>query len=245
MPLPVWDEAEVERWPQAYRRKYDALSSGHEAVGLCDFCDEDWQRIKAYYYGMISQIDANIGRLLESLRASGQLEDTLIVFTADHGENLGDHHLLFKGTTYDCVTRVPFLVRPPEAVSSSTRDLLCSSIDVLPTVLDLAGIAHPDPSPIQGQSLAPCLADPGHRLRESVLIENGGIRRSVRTETALLTWHGPSRRGELYDLAADPDCLVNLWDEPGAAALRSTLLDELIHLMAANVDPLPVKEGPW
>jgi arylsulfatase len=245
MPLPVWDEAEVARWPEAYKRKYYALSDGHEAVGLCDFCDADWQRIKAYYYGMISQIDANIGRLLEALRARGELGDTLIVFTADHGEMLGDHRLLFKGTTYDCVTQVPFIVCPPGGTSEGARELLCSTIDILPTLLDLAGVAHPDPSPIQGQSLAPCLDDAGHRLRESLLIENGGVRRSIRTEDALLTWHGPQAGGELYDLAADPDCLVNLWDEPEAADLQSRLLDELIHLMAANVDPLPVKEGPW
>lgn len=112
-------------------------------------------------------------------------------------------------------------------------------------MLDLAGVAHPGPSPIQGQSLAPALADVGYRLRDSVLIENCGIRRSIRTERALLTWHGPQTRGELYDLSADPHCLVNLWDEPGAAELQSSLLDELIHRMAANVDPLPTQEGPW
>jgi len=199
---------------------------------------------------MISQIDANVGHLLDTLRTRGQLEDTLVLFTADHGENLGDHRLLFKGTTYDCVTQVPFIVCPPGAASSHAasrfaRDLLCSTIDILPTILDLAGIAHPDPSPIQGQSLAPALADAGHHLRNGVLIENGGIRRSIRTERALLTWHGPQTRGELYDLTADPDCLVNLWNKPDAAGLQTRLLDELIHLMAANVDPLPVKEGPW
>jgi arylsulfatase len=265
MPLPVWDAAEVEGWPEAYRRKFYARSGGHEAVGLCDFSGEDWQRIRAYYYGMISQIDANVGRLLDTLLAQGQLDNTLVLFTADHGENLGDHHLLFKGTTYDCVTKVPLIVCLPQAARiqgaqsqatqsqatqsqaapSAARDLLCSTIDILPTVLDLAGVAYPDPSPIQGQSLAPTISDASLQLRDSLLIENGGIRRSIRTETALLTWHGPQTRGELYDLTADPDCLVNLWDDPDAAELQTWLLDKLIHLMAANVDPLPIKEGPW
>jgi arylsulfatase A-like enzyme len=245
MPLPTWDEAEVEGWPEAYKRKFYARSGGHEAVGLCDFSAQDWRRIRAYYYGMITQIDANIGRLLDTLRGQGRLDNTLVVFTADHGENLGDHRLLFKGTTYDCVTKVPFVVRTPGAAQSADRDLLCSTIDVLPTLLDLAGVAHPSPSPIQGKSLAPALDDASHHLRDSVLIENGGIRRSIRTEKALLTWHGPQTRGELYDLNADPDCMVNLWDHPDAEDLQSRLLDELIHLMAANVDPLPIKEGPW
>jgi arylsulfatase A-like enzyme len=251
MPLPQWDAGEIERWPEAYQKKFYARSGSHEAVGLCDFQDRDWQRIKAYYYGMISQIDANVGRLLEVLRTRGALDNTLVVFTTDHGENLGDHRLLFKGTTYDCVTRVPFVVcpgsgsLPGKAEPGSRRDQLCSSIDVLPTLLDLLGVAQPDPSPIQGQSLAPALIDANHRLRESVLIENGGIRRSVRTRDALLTWHGPDTRGELYDLSADPECFVNLWDEPSAAELRLELLHTLIQLMAENVDPLPIKEGPW
>ena len=246
MPLPVWDEGEVERWPEAYRRKYYALGSGHEAVGLCDFADLDWQRIKATYYGMISQIDANIGRLLDVLRAQGQLDNTIVLFTADHGENLGDHRLLFKGTTYDCVTNVPAIVHwPGNGQPGSTRDLLCSSIDLMPTLLDLAGVDAPHPSPVQGASLVPALEDAEHRLYDALLIENQGLQRSVRTEDALLTWHGEGQRGELYDLAADPDCLVNLWDAPEAAQHKTELLHTLIRLMAENVDPLPVKEGPW
>jgi hypothetical protein len=77
------------------------------------------------------------------------------------------------------------------------------------------------------------------------LIENGGLRRSVRTADALLTWHGEGKRGELYDLVADPHQLCNLWDEPQAAERRAHLLDTLIRLMAQNVDPLPAREGPW
>jgi len=82
-------------------------------------------------------------------------------------------------------------------------------------------------------------------LRDAVLIENGGLRRSVRTQEALLTWHGPHTRGELYDLASDPDCFVNLWGRPEAAGLQSEMLHLLIRLMAENVDPLPAREGPW
>jgi hypothetical protein len=77
------------------------------------------------------------------------------------------------------------------------------------------------------------------------LIENSGIRRSVRTADALLTWHGENKRGELYDLVSDPDQLHNLWDAPHAAGRRSRLTDLLIRLMAENVDPLPAREGPW
>jgi arylsulfatase A-like enzyme len=256
MPLPVWDESEVQRWPEAYRRKFYVLGEGHEAVGLSAFTAADWQRIKAYYYGMITQIDANIGRLLDVLQRQGQLDNTIVLFTADHGENLGDHRLLFKGTTYDCVTNVPAIIRWPEDVQpgganagkirpGSSRDLLCSTIDLMPTLLELTGVGAPQPSPMQGVSLVPTLANPDYQAYDAVLIENQGVRRSVRTEDALLTWHGEGVRGELYDLAADPDCLANLWNEPESAEQQRRLLHTLIRLMAENVDPLPVKEGPW
>ena len=246
MPLPVWDEGEVAGWPEAYWRKYQTLGGGHEAVGLDGFTDRDWRRIKAYYYGMISQIDKNVGRLVDVLRRQGQLENTVIVFTTDHGENLGDHHLLFKGTTYDCVTRVPFIVSWPGCNSpGEARDALCSSVDIMPTVLDLTGVPYPEPSPMQGTSLVPAMGDAGISVREALLIENAGVRRSVRTEHALLTWHGQGKRGELYDLASDPNCFCNLWDRPEARDLRSELTDTLVRLMAENVDPLPVREGPW
>jgi arylsulfatase A-like enzyme len=195
---------------------------------------------------MISQIDKNVGRLIDTLAALGQLGDTVVVFTADHGENLGDHRLLFKGTTYDCVTQVPFLVSWPEnSHPGESRELLASSIDIMPTLLDLVGISHPEPSPIQGASLLPAIQDSCCRVRDAVLIENAGLRRSVRTHDALLTWHGERTQGELYDLSADPDCLHNLWGQRQAAERQAELQNLLIRLMAENVDPLPVREGPW
>jgi hypothetical protein len=98
---------------------------------------------------------------------------------------------------------------------------------------------------MQGTSLVPALGNGAYAVRDAVLIENAGIRRSVRTDDALLTWHGPDTQGELYDLVADPDCLVNLWGRPEAAVRQAALVDLLIRLMAENVDPLPVREGPW
>ena len=80
-------------------------------------------------------------------------------------------------------------------------------------------------------------------LHDALLIESPGTRRSVRTEEALLTWHGPGTQGEPYDLADDPDCLHNLWDRPVARTLQRRLLDRLVRLMAENVDPLPRRVG--
>ena len=246
MPLPVWDESEASRWPDAYRLKYEAFGTGHEAVGLNEFSDDDWRRIKAYYYGMITHIDVNIGRILQSFSARGLLDNTIVAFTTDHGEMLGDHHLLFKGTTYDCITNVPFIIAGPGIPDTgASRSLLTSSIDIMPTLLELAGVHEPQPSPVQGSSLVPAFLDDNYNIRDALLIENAGVRRSIRTEEELLTWHGESTRGELYNLVDDPHCLRNLWDEPEFNSRRLVLLNRLIGLMAENVDPLPVQEGPW
>ena len=242
MPLPLWDSSEVAGWPQAYHDKHFRTEGSHEAIGMHKVSDAEWQRVKAFYYGMISLIDKQVGRILETLARREMLDNTIIVFTSDHGEMLGDHHLVFKGTTYDAVTNVPLIVaRPGETAAGALRTTLANSIDLMPTLLELvdAGI----PAGVQGMSLVPALRDPGVQLREATLIENAGARRSVRTADALLTWHGAGRRGELYDLHADPDCFRNLWDAPEAAALQRRMLDTLIQLMVDNVDPLPPRVG--
>lgn len=241
MPLPHFDEKEPERWPEKYLHKYLRTEGSHEAIGMNRLSDHEWQRIRAYYYGSITHIDEEVGRLLGALEEKGMMEDTVIVFTSDHGEMLGDHHLLFKGTTYDEVTRVPFIVAEPGG-RQSVCDSLCCSIDVMPTLLDLAGVGIP--ASVQGKSLEPCLRSPGTTVRDCVLIETQFPDvRALRTDSELFSWHGPNRQGELYDLDDDPFAQRNLWDMPKADRLQKRLLDIMVLEMAANTDPLPKKEG--
>lgn len=242
MPPPLWHPDVVENWPETYRRKYLAREGSHEAIGMVDLPDAEWQRIKAFYYGMISFIDDQIGRLLQALADHNRLQDTIIIFTSDHGEMLGDYHLVFKGTHYDCVTRVPLIIRrPDDADSGQSRDLFASSLDLMPTMLDLAGVSRP--ASVQGRSLVPALKDPAFKLRESVFIEDPVSRRTLRTPTARLTWHGPGQQGELYDLQNDPQCFNNLWNKPEAASLQTSMMDQLMAQLVANVDPLPPQVG--
>lgn len=242
MPLPVWDEAEVDLWPEVYRQRYFADGQTHSSIGMHRIPDSEWQQVKAFYYGMITHIDDQIGRILTTLEERGMLKNTIILFTTDHGEMLGDHHLMFKGTAYDAVTSVPVMITQPDSPApGAVRNLLANSVDIVPTVLDLLGIPVPDG--VQGHSLVPALRDTSFEVRDAVLIEHGGPRRTVRTKGALLTWHGRGQRGELYDLHEDPHCLKNLWDRPDKATLQREMLDTLIHLMANNLDPLPPRAG--
>lgn len=242
MPLPARSEAEVALWPDAYRSKHFATEGSHEAIGMHELADSEWQRITAFYYGMVTLIDKQVGRIIDTIRAMGQEENTIVVFTADHGEMLGDHGLVFKGTTYDQVTRMPLLVSAPGGRSAAPDaagapaarvvDGLASAVDVPATILDLAGL--PKPVGMQG-SVGP--------QRDAVLIENQGVRRSVRTKDYLFTWHGPGVRGELYDLRADPGCFRNLWDEPSSQDLKARANDALVDLMARNLDPAHARMG--
>ncbi len=243
MPLPAFDPNEVDRWPSVYGHKHFACEGSHEAIGMCDLSDADWQRVIAYYYGMVSLIDKQVGRLVEVLARTGEFDRTIILFTADHGEMLGDHHLMFKGTNFDCVTNVPLIVtRPGERCGGESREAMCSSIDLTPTVLDMLGLAVP--SSVQGRSLAPNLDDAAAGLRQSILIEHQTLMRGLRTDRELLVWHGPGERGEFYDLTDDPHCFRNRWAEPSWADRRWELTDVLFEQIVLNRDPAIKKLGP-
>ncbi|MFW6038949.1 MAG: sulfatase [bacterium] len=242
MPAPKSHADEFDRWPEAYRYKHTATQDGHEAIGMHQLAERDWKRIRAFYYGMVSLIDKQVGRLVDGLRRRGVLENTLIVFTSDHGEMLGDHGLLFKGTTFDEVTRTPLIIAHPDgAHAGQKRSVLGCTIDLMPTILDLCDIETP--VSVQGGSLAPAMSDPHHALRDAVLIENGDARRSIRTADELLTWHGPGKHGELYDLRDDPDCFDNRWGCAEGREQQQRLLDQMIELMARNVDPISPQIG--
>lgn len=234
MPLPLRSEAEIEGWPEKYKEKHTkkGKDKGHEAVGLNIFEDGDWKRIKAYYYGMISLIDKQVGKILDLLEKRDMLDNTIIIFTADHGELLGDHNLLFKGAFYDCVTNVPFLLRlPGKEYSGQKRKAFCQNIDILPTIMELTGKDIPEG--VQGKSLLPLVKDEQAKNYDHVFM----ARKMVRTETARLVWHGKGKRGELYDLTSDPDCFENLWNEPDAAELQREMMELLIEDLQNTTDP--------
>jgi arylsulfatase A-like enzyme len=105
-----------------------------------------WRQARATYYGLVSEIDHHFGRMLEALKALGQYENTLIIFTSDHGEMLGDHWCWGKETPFDQATHVPFIIRSPFA-SASTRgqviEAFSEHVDIMPTVLDYVGAEIP------------------------------------------------------------------------------------------------------
>ena len=181
----------------------------------------------ADYYGMISHLDAQIGRLLDALAASGHAEDTIVVYAADHGLAVGQHGLLGKQNVYDHSLRVPLIFRGPGIPAGQRREGLCYLHDVFPTILDLAGLEIP--SGCEGASLAPALTGRDAEMRDCVfgafqrsqsLGSDDSTQRMVRRgnlkliETRLA---GRTYR-QLFDLADDPLETRNLAGEPAHAA---------------------------
>lgn len=209
--------------------------------------DFDGRKVKAAYYAMIELIDHQFGRLIRTLDAMGQLDNTVIVFMSDHGELLGDHGLIYKGCRFfEGLVHVPLIVSWPERFHSElVSDALVEMVDIAPTLLETAGLDVP--AAMQGRSLTKLLtgaADP-HRHRGHVVAEyrdalalpngsHGSMYFDGRHK--MVVYHGLGL-GELYDLDADPGEFDNLWDDPAAAVLKAGLVHRHFDAMMATISP--------
>lgn len=212
--------------------------SGHWSV---DSLGEDtWRELTAAYWGYVSLIDTQIGRVLDALRAAGLADDTAVLFSADHGEFTGAHRLHDKGPAmYDDIYRVPLLARVPGGVEGAVDGRFVGTTDLTATILDLAGAAVP--AHYDGRSLLPLLL--GERIdgwRNEVVAEFHGHhfpypQRMIRTRTHKLVVN-PADVNELYDLVADPDELVNRYPDPGCAVVRDELMCRLYELLRERGD---------
>jgi len=210
----------------------------------------------ALTYGMITMIDDAIGSILGWLKTLRLDHDTVVVFTSDHGDFMGDHQLLLKGALhYRGLVRVPFIWSDPYAeVQGLVNGGLCGSLDIANTILDRAGlVGH---NGMQGLSLLPA-ASGAPTGRDSLVIEehqrrgymgfrNNFRARSLITNNNRLTLYEGVDWGELYDFSADPHELNNLWNEPGSQNRRHEMMEQLARKLMelADSSPLATHHGP-
>jgi len=208
------------------------------------------QEARALTCGMISCIDDAIGGVLAALAASGRADDTVLIFTSDHGDHLGDHRLLLKGAEpYQSIVRVPFIWADPQASARGVRTAaLAATIDIPATILARAGLGAY--AGMQGMSLLDTIADPRVGGRDAVFIQYDHQRRQdifggpprVHTlvdERFRLSVFAGAHWGELYDLANDPGELDNLWDSPAHAGERARLIERLLRAEIEHIDRVP------
>ncbi|NVK40150.1 MAG: sulfatase-like hydrolase/transferase [Oceanospirillaceae bacterium] len=188
----------------------------------------------ALNYGSISMVDDAIGSILGCLERRGLDDDTVLLFTADHGDYMGDHGAMLKmGLHYQSVIRVPFIwYDPRRSDAGRVDDRLGSAIDLAPTLLQRAGLRRP--VGMQGIDLF------GDRRSDSILIEDPGIRvfrdsdaRSRITTLVTADWrlslHEGEDWGELYNLRDDPDEMENLWHGPALLPVKAQLFEQLLQ----------------
>jgi arylsulfatase len=218
----------------------------------------------AQYWAEVELIDRNVGRLLKALEESGQLDNTLIIFTSDHGTMLGDHGLVKKGCRfYEGLVRVPLIISWPAKLKQGlVSDALVEMVDLAPTLLELTGLeldASGAPGKMHGRSLVPILtgaADPS-RHRDLVHCEYHRAIRGmpsygtmVRTRRhKLVVYHGAGLGGdglgELFDLEKDPGEFENRWDDPAYAELKLELLLKSFDATVRATDIGPRRVGSY
>lgn len=242
----------------------EVLRSPHH-TDVAALSEAEWRRLIAHYLGLCSLVDAQVGRVMTCLRETGALDNTIVVFTSDHGDMLGSHCLTEKGHElhYEETLRVPLIVACPDARGGLRVDHFVSLVDLLPTLAELAGVQLDDS--IDGRSFTAVTTNPAalpireHVVAQSFLIDGlpGGrgeysspadfdgsrdsANLSIRTPTHryILRWND---RDELYDLVTDPYENRNIAGQPDVAPviarMRRALADEMHDAPPAIVERL-------
>ncbi|MFK7879487.1 sulfatase-like hydrolase/transferase [Roseobacter sp.] len=259
IPAPVTKSGELDEKPTPHRA-YSEKSYSGTAPGFQDYSAAEIKEIRAQYWAMIALIDHEVGRILKALKDSGELDNTLVIFTSDHGEMLGNHRQLLKGPQlYDDLTRVPLIIRWAAAVPCGKRvPNPVQWIDLTATILDASGC-----SPgvgVQGETLIPLASGQTENFRPWALSEYrySGFATDPLIMTTMLRyedwklilWHGPpacgnARDGEMYDLTNDPDELCNLFNSPDHIAMRHKMKWRMCDAMAEAEDKTRQDKRLW
>ncbi len=210
---------------------------------------------RALTCGMISMVDDGIGRILGALEECGLSENTVVMFTSDHGDHLGDHSMLRKGPAhYRELVRVAFVYADPQrGATGEASEAIRGTMDIAATVLDRAKV-HPY-NGLQGRSLQAVAENPAlDGMRDSHLIEEDNQRaiaglgenpraRSLVTHRWRISVYAGQGWGELYDLKDDPQEFRNLWDSPAHTAVKTEMLERLVQAQIAHCDLSPAPMG--
>nr|WP_299375275.1 alkaline phosphatase family protein [uncultured Tateyamaria sp.] len=239
-PAPYNDMYSADDLPPVVRRDGEhshPLMQSWANTRICQSFARDHVRdtVAPVYMGLIKELDDNLGRLFDYLETSGRMQDTMIVFCSDHGDNMGDHGLGEKDLFYDCSARIPLIVYDPRATADATRgtrtDALVEGIDLAPTFLEFFG-GQAKPHVIEGRSLMPLLTGQGGEWRDVVVSEYDYSTRDARRDVGVDErdarlvmlfdgrWkyiHVEAMRPMLFDLEIDPDELHDLGGDPDHA----------------------------
>ena len=226
-------ETKPRRWADQIARTISALPAtsidpslpGGVENAYKRFPEDKTRRMLAAYYGEITHVDRQIGRLLDALRKEGFLKNTLIIFTSDHGEYLGNNWAFYKGSgLYDSLIRVPLILSWPEKLPGGRKvSSLVSLVDLAPTILDACGV-HTEIR-MDGDSLLPLIMGETDSWRKELLIESGASKAILTEKWKFIKWK--DHTVELYDRIEDPHDHYNLAFDSSTRSTRELLCKRL------------------
>ncbi|MCK5700559.1 MAG: sulfatase-like hydrolase/transferase, partial [Cyclobacteriaceae bacterium] len=236
--------------PDLIQKKRKLEYYGDEIVFTDEYNSTDWQNYIYHYYRMTERVDQQIGRVLNALKEKGLDENTLIIFTSDHGDGAGSHKWAAKLNLYEESTKVPFIISWKGKITPGVNQRLISGLDVLPTMCDYAGIDMP--ASFLGKSLKSVLENPEAE-------SNGFVVTELATDPKNPEWKGRmirmnqykynlyskgERNEQLFDLADDPGEMQNLASESNMQEVKESLRNKLVKWMEETDDDfLDVWEG--
>ncbi|MFW5864112.1 MAG: sulfatase-like hydrolase/transferase [bacterium] len=244
MPEYAYQEGEYEGKPPFYKGAYEGEGKLYDEEldgeknwycfkGLKIMTPEATRQLAAVYFGMVSLMDHHIGRIIKYLEDQELLDSTIIVFTTDHGDYLGNHGIWWKGLpTFDDAQRIPFLVRHPDCQTPGSRsEAFQSLVDIAQTAMTAMGMEPP--ALMQGVNQLDAWKNSAAQARDWAMCEYRPTEGPFMQKTFVhgkwkLALYHDRDYGELYDMEADPDQYKNLWDDPDYAEKRSELIQKFV-----------------
>jgi arylsulfatase A-like enzyme len=246
IPLPLWRQEDAHS--QQLISKVDFQSKVKDPATYAS------RMMKAAYYAQVEFVDDAFGQVVKALEETGQIDNTLIIFTSDHGETMGDHGLTHKGCRfYEGLAHVPLIFSWPSRLRKGVRSkALVELTDIVPTILEAVG--RPRPDYLHGKSLYPILAGRAERDRhrefarseyhDALDLPDHSHANMLRDERYKLVCYHGHPVGELFDLEKDPHEFNNLWTDPRHLALRAELTRLLFDAVMLTTDPGQPRIGP-
>ena len=261
LPMPKYVPGELDEKPvfqkMDHKGAYNNHDSNNAVIAFDRMSEYEHLLMKASYYSMVELIDKQVGRLVDTLENLGQLENTIIIFTSDHGEMLGDHGLYLKGPYfYEGAVHVPLIVSCPGSIKENLRSkALVELMDIAPTLVEAAAL--PRQPQMQGKSLWGILtgktSPDSHKDCVYSEYYNSMPWHKNPTAQCTMVFDGrykivdvhSTKEGELYDLQQDPNETKNLWNCADYADVKTQMLVKLCDAMAFTVDPMNERISEW
>jgi hypothetical protein len=230
---PFYQEIIEQTKGTSVRRLSDPDLPGPIYVSSIDWPQEQVQKNAACYYGMITLMDKYIGKILDKLEETGEIKNTIIIFTSDHGDLLGDHGMYWKSlVAFEESMRIPFIVSYPNEIPKGKRSMAFQSlIDIAPTLLSFVGANIP--YQIEGINQKTAWLNPSKKVRDDVVVEErpfhtGFNIRVLIDDNYKLCFYADRDYGELYDIKKDPHQISNLWTNDRFFNVKQKMINRIL-----------------